>query len=213
MYFFPGNLSFLEIMATTTVVPKMVSSILAGSGTVSFAGCMGHIYVYILQGMADFILLDIMSFEHYQAICKPLRYETIINNKVCTRFILFSWTGGFLTTLYPIIFLTKLNFGGPNTIDHFFCDSWPLLKPSRSDTPFLELLDFILSFSSTAKFPNFHHRVLHPHHLHHPQDSVFRREAESFLHLLFTPHHGGHCLWQHHIPLCTARKEAFLSSQ
>lgn len=145
MYFFLGNLSFLEILLTITIVPKMLSSILTERNTISFASCMTQSYFYFLLGTIDFLLLAVMSFDRYEAICNPLRYGIIMNNKVCTRLVLGSWVGGFLSILYPTISLTRLNFCGPNTIDHFFCDSWPLLKLSCSETRLVELLNFIMS--------------------------------------------------------------------
>ncbi|XP_067419587.1 olfactory receptor 6T1-like [Emydura macquarii macquarii] len=145
MYFFLGNLSFLELVLTTVVIPKLLSGILAGKVAISFASCMTQSYFYFLLGTTDFFLLAVMSFDRYQAICNPLRYEAIMNSKVCTRLVLGSWIGGFLCILCPTLMLTRLTFCGPNTIDHFFCDSWPLLKLSCSDTGLLERVDFVLS--------------------------------------------------------------------
>ncbi|XP_039354526.1 olfactory receptor 6T1-like [Mauremys reevesii] len=145
MYFFLGNLSFLELVLTTVVIPKSLSGILAGRVTISFANCMTQSYIYFLLGTTDFFLLAVMSFDRYQAICNPLRYEAIMSSKVCAQLVLGSWIGGFLCVLFPTAMLTKLTFCGPNTIDHFFCDSWPLLKLSCSDTRLLEQVDFVLS--------------------------------------------------------------------
>ncbi|XP_034643054.1 olfactory receptor 6T1-like [Trachemys scripta elegans] len=145
MYFFLGNLSFLELVLTTVIIPKLLSGILAGRVHISFASCMTQSYIYFLLGTTDFFLLAVMSFDRYQAICNPLRYEAIMSSKVCTQLVLGSWIGGFLCVLFPTVTLTRLTFCGPNTIDHFFCDSWPLLQLSCSDTRLLERVDFVLS--------------------------------------------------------------------
>ncbi|XP_044841890.1 olfactory receptor 6T1-like [Mauremys mutica] len=145
MYFFLGNLSFLELVLTTVVIPKSLSGILAGRVTISFANCMTQSYIYFLLGTTDFFLLAVMSFDRYQAICNPLRYEAIMSSKVCAQLVLGSWIGGFLCVLFPTAMLTRLTFCGANTIDHFFCDSWPLLQLSCSDTRLLEQVDFVLS--------------------------------------------------------------------
>ncbi|XP_002928261.1 olfactory receptor 6T1 [Ailuropoda melanoleuca] len=147
MYFFLRNLSFLELLLVSVVVPKMLVIMLTGDHTISFASCILQSYLYFLLGTTDFFLLVVMSLDRYLAICRPLHYETLMSGPVCSRLVLASWLAGFLWVLCPTILMANLPFCGPNGIDHFFCDSWPLLRLSCGDTRLLELVAFVLSTS------------------------------------------------------------------
>ncbi|XP_061447923.1 olfactory receptor 6M1-like [Rhineura floridana] len=142
MYFFLSNLSFLELMITATVMPKMLINIITGKKTISFVGCPTQSFFYFLMGSTEFFILAVMSFDHYVAICYPLRYASIMNSKACFQLLLGSWVGGFLIILVPSIVTAGLPFCGPNIVNHFFCDSAPLLKLVCGDTSLAERVDF-----------------------------------------------------------------------
>ncbi|XP_054850824.1 olfactory receptor 6M1-like [Eublepharis macularius] len=142
MYFFLSNLSFLELMITSAVMPKMLVNIITRKKTISFVGCLTQSFFYFLMGSTEFFILAVMSFDRYLAICYPLRYASIMNSKACFQLLLGSWTGGFLIILVPSIVTAGLPFCGPNTVNHFFCDSAPLLKLVCTDTSLAELVDF-----------------------------------------------------------------------
>ncbi|KAM9038943.1 olfactory receptor 6T1-like [Sarcophilus harrisii] len=145
MYFFLRNLSLLELVLVSVVVPKILVSILTRDYSISFAGCITQSYLYFLLGTTDFFLLAVMSLDRYLAICRPLHYETLMNRPICVRLVMASWIAGFLWVLSPTILMANLPFCGPNAIDHFFCDSWPLMRLSCGNTQLLELVAFILS--------------------------------------------------------------------
>nr|XP_025854583.1 olfactory receptor 6T1 [Vulpes vulpes] len=145
MYFFLRNLSFLELLLVSVVVPKMLVIILTGDHSISFASCILQSYLYFLLGTTDFFLLAVMSLDRYLAICRPLHYETLMSGRICSQLVLASWLAGFVWVLCPTILMASLPFCGPRGIDHFFCDSWPLLRLSCGDTRLLELVAFVLS--------------------------------------------------------------------
>ncbi|XP_029435464.1 olfactory receptor 6M1-like [Rhinatrema bivittatum] len=144
MYFFLTNFFFLEIVITTTVVPKMLANLLAEKKTISFLGCVVQCFFYFLVGTAELFVLSAMSFDRYVAICDPLHYSTILTWKLCHYLILGSWLGGLLSISIPTVLKLQLPFCGPNIINHFFCDSGPLIKLACSDTRLIQLLDFFL---------------------------------------------------------------------
>ena len=86
-----------------------------------------------------------MSYDHYVAICKPLCYTTLMTNRVCHLLVLSCWATGFLMIFPPVTLGLKLEFCASNVIDHFICDSSPILQISCSDTHFLELMSFLLA--------------------------------------------------------------------
>ncbi|XP_002928264.2 olfactory receptor 6M1-like [Ailuropoda melanoleuca] len=144
MYFFLSNLSFLDILFTTTITPKLLTCLLEEKKTISFAGCITQIYFYFFLGTVEFLLLAVMSFDRYVAICNPLRYTIIMNSRVCLLLVLGCWVGAFLSVLCPTIVVSRLPFC-TEEISHFFCDIAPLLQVACIDTHFIEMINFLLS--------------------------------------------------------------------
>uniref|UniRef100_F6T243 Olfactory receptor n=1 Tax=Monodelphis domestica TaxID=13616 RepID=F6T243_MONDO len=134
MYFFLCNLSILDILFTSVISPRVLTNLATGNKTISFAGCITQCYFYFFLGTVEFLLLTSMSYDRYAAICNPLRYSTIMSPSVCIGLVLFSWVGGFLSVLFPTILISRLPFCGSNIINHFFCDSGPLLALACTDT-------------------------------------------------------------------------------
>ncbi|NWI08641.1 OR6S1 protein, partial [Crypturellus soui] len=145
MYYFLSNLSFIEIVMTSSVVPKMLANFLSEKKTISFAGCFSQFYFYFSLAATEFILFAIMSYDRYVAICNPLRYPTIMTQRVCGRLLLGAWVGGVVLILPLAVLKAKLPYCGPNIIDHYFCDSAPLLHPACTDIWVAELRDFVVS--------------------------------------------------------------------
>ncbi|XP_067173396.1 olfactory receptor 6M1-like [Apteryx mantelli] len=145
VYFFLCNLSIIEILITVTVVPKMMENFLSERKTISFYGCLAQSYFYFLLGTTEYVLLAVMSYDRYVAVCSPLHYSNIMRKKVCMWLVVASWLCGFFSILVPTVMKLQLPFCGPNTINHFFCDSAPLLHLACADIRLLEFIDFIIS--------------------------------------------------------------------
>nr|XP_020634552.1 olfactory receptor 6J1-like [Pogona vitticeps] len=145
MYFFLGNLSVLDICFTSAISPQLLWNLFSEDRSISFAGCITQCYFYFFLGTVEFLLLTSMSYDRYAAVCKPLQYHAIMNSQVCIQMVLGCWVGGFLFVLFPTIMTSRLSYCKSNIINHFFCDSGPLLVLSCSDTRFIELMDFVLS--------------------------------------------------------------------
>ncbi|XP_008591436.1 PREDICTED: olfactory receptor 6C75-like [Galeopterus variegatus] len=145
MYFFLRNFSFLEISFTTVCIPRFLVNLVTKDRTISYMGCMIQLFFFIFFGVTEFYLLAAMSYDRYVAICKPLHYTTIMSNRICYQLVLSSWVTGFLIVFPPVILGLKLEFCVSNVIDHFICDSSPILQISCSDTHFLELMSFFLA--------------------------------------------------------------------
>ncbi|XP_043824030.1 olfactory receptor 6C2-like [Dromiciops gliroides] len=138
MYFFLRNFSFLELSFTTVCIPKFLYNMSTGDYTVTYNECFTQLFFGILLGASEFFLLAVMSYDRYVAICKPLHYATIINNRVCNQLLLGCWLSG-LTIIIPILSLgLELEFCDSNIIDHFVCDASPLLEITCSDTQFID---------------------------------------------------------------------------
>ncbi|XP_004416059.1 PREDICTED: olfactory receptor 6C75 [Odobenus rosmarus divergens] len=145
MYFFLRNFSFLEISFTSVCIPRFLVTITTRDRTITYNGCVTQLFFFIFLGVTEFYLLAAMSYDHYVAICKPLHYMTIMSSRVCILLVFSSWLAGFLVIFPPIILLLQLDFCASNIIDHFICDSSPILQLSCTNTRFLELMAFFLA--------------------------------------------------------------------
>ncbi|XP_062949216.1 olfactory receptor 4A15-like [Cynocephalus volans] len=134
MYFFLAYLSFIDAVYSTAIAPKMIIDLLYGKKTISFQACMTQVFIDHLFAGAEVILLVVMAYDRYVAICKPLHYLVIMNRRVCVLMLLVAWMGGFLHSLVQFLFIYQLPFCGPNIIDNFVCDMYPLLKLACTNT-------------------------------------------------------------------------------
>ncbi|XP_037771251.1 olfactory receptor 11A1-like [Chelonia mydas] len=146
MYFFLGNLSCLETCYTSTILPRMLASLLTGDRTISVESCITQLAVFGFLVTAESYLLVVMSYDRYLAICKPLHYGTLMNGQLCLPLAAGSWISGFLACTILVCLISELIFCGPNEMDHFFCDLTPMVKLSCSDTSQITPVIYIFSF-------------------------------------------------------------------
>ncbi|XP_058409979.1 olfactory receptor 12D1-like [Diceros bicornis minor] len=128
MYFFLGNLSCLDICYSTVTLPKMLENFLSMHKVISFLGCITQLHFFYFLGSMEAMVLAVMAFDRFVAICKPLHYPLIMNHQLCTQMAVTIWIIGFFHALLHSIMTSHLNFCGSNLIHHFFCDVKPLLE-------------------------------------------------------------------------------------
>lgn len=144
MYFFLTNLSFLDICYTSTNVPQMLSNVM-GKKTIPFSSCATQMYFSLSFGMIECVLLGVMAYDRYVAICHPLHYTIIMNQSICVQLAAISWSSSFLSSMVINILTLSLPYCGPNVLNHFFCEVPSILRLACTDTSFTELVVFIFS--------------------------------------------------------------------
>ncbi|NXW37816.1 O1052 protein, partial [Phaetusa simplex] len=134
MYFFLSHLSFLDICCSSSIVPKLLSGLLAERNVISFSGCITQFFFFAVLGTTEAILLAVMAYDRYVAIHEPLHYLVAMPRGVCVQLVVGSYAAGSLNALVHTSGLLRLSFCGPNLINHFYCEMPPLLLLSCSDT-------------------------------------------------------------------------------
>ncbi|KAM9674079.1 LOW QUALITY PROTEIN: olfactory receptor 10P22-like [Trichechus inunguis] len=133
MYFFLRHFSMVEILYTTTIVPRMLVDLLSSCPTIPPASCFTQLYFFALFGIAECCLLTVMAYDCYAAICWPLHYTTLMNRGACVSMVGTSLMGINTGTTHSICIFT-LPFYGANTIHHFLCDILPVLRLASAST-------------------------------------------------------------------------------
>uniref|UniRef100_A0A8C5WW57 G-protein coupled receptors family 1 profile domain-containing protein n=1 Tax=Laticauda laticaudata TaxID=8630 RepID=A0A8C5WW57_LATLA len=140
MYFFLGNISFLDICYTTTNVPQILVHLMSQKKSITYAGCVTQLYFFVSLVGTECILLAAMAYDCFAAICHPLKYTLIMKRVVCVELAGICWIGGFLNSALHTYITFHLPFCGAYQINYFFCDIPPLLMLSCGDTSLNEII-------------------------------------------------------------------------
>ncbi|VTJ89070.1 Hypothetical predicted protein, partial [Marmota monax] len=145
MYFFLTNLSILDLCYTISTVPHMLANICHNKKTISYGGCVAQLIIFLALGATECLLLAVMSFDRFVAICRPLHYIVIMNPWFCLRMAAFSWLTGFSNSVLQSSLTLNMPRCGHQEVGHFFCEVPALLKLSCADTKPIEAELFFFS--------------------------------------------------------------------
>ncbi|XP_055140348.1 olfactory receptor 2A2 [Symphalangus syndactylus] len=134
MYFFLSHLAVIDMSYASNNVPKMLANLMSKKRTISFVPCILQTYLYLAFAATECLILVVMSYDRYVAICHPLQYTVIMSWRVCTILALTSWSCGFALSLVHAILLLRLPFCGPRDVNHLFCEILSVLKLACADT-------------------------------------------------------------------------------
>ncbi|XP_030044266.1 olfactory receptor 1009-like [Microcaecilia unicolor] len=145
MYFFFCNLSFLDISYTSVTLPKLLDVSLRNSHHISAFGCFTQMYYFIFSVCVEFLLLTMMAYDRFVAICRPLRYSVIMNPRLCVLMAIGSWIYGIVEPVTHTVLISHLSYCGSREINHFFCDISALLKLSCTNTSTIDHMTYVLA--------------------------------------------------------------------
>ncbi|KAM6170006.1 olfactory receptor 1J4-like [Rhynchocyon petersi] len=152
MYFFLSHLALTDVSFSSVTVPKMLMNMRTMHQSISYLGCISQMYFYLFFGCVDNLLLAVMAYDRYVAICHPLRYITILRKELCVMLVAGSWLLSCGSALLHTLLLARLFFCANTTIPHFFCSLSILLKLSCSNTSLNELVIFTVGVAAVV-FP------------------------------------------------------------
>ncbi|XP_027703727.1 olfactory receptor 7C1-like [Vombatus ursinus] len=145
MYFFLSNLSLVDVCLVTTLVPKMLMNLLTHNKAISYAGCFAQMYFFIVFACSDNLLLTVMAYDCFVAICHPLHYVTMMRPWICGFLVLMAWTISLLNSVLQILMVMRLSFCTEREISHFFCELGEVMKLSCSDTLINDILVYFVT--------------------------------------------------------------------
>ncbi|XP_047653395.1 olfactory receptor 2G3-like [Phacochoerus africanus] len=138
MYFFLSNLSFLDLCFTTSIVPQMLWNLRGPVKTISYAGCVLQLYVALGLGSTECVLLAVMAYDRFSAICRPLHYDVIMHPKLLQQLAALAWISGFVEATVQTILVFQLSLCSHHRVDDFMCEVPALIKSACVNTSFLE---------------------------------------------------------------------------
>ncbi|KAM9311414.1 olfactory receptor 2D3-like [Gastrophryne carolinensis] len=145
MYFFLTNLALVDIIFSSTIILRMLRDLLAAKRIIQYGECVAQMYIYLTVGSTECLLLVVLAYDRYIAICYPLHYTTIINRSACIKIAVGSWIGGFLFICPPVTLTWSLDFCGPNVINHYFCEMPEILSLGCGDVMMVEFVIFVIA--------------------------------------------------------------------
>ncbi|XP_044872677.1 olfactory receptor-like protein OLF1 [Mauremys mutica] len=149
MYFFLSNLSFCDLCLSSIISPKMLLNFLAKRKSISYTACAVQMALSVFTGV-ECLLLAVMAYDRYVAICNPLLYTVTMSRQRCKWIVAGVYAVGFVDSMICMCFIFQLSFCSSNIINHFFCDISPLLALSCSDTRINEIVLFAFTCCITV---------------------------------------------------------------
>ncbi|XP_077137213.1 olfactory receptor 5AS1-like [Ranitomeya variabilis] len=143
MYFFLSNLSFIDICFSSTIVPIILINTVSTDKSISVGGCAFQMFLALTLGAAECILLAVMAYDRFAAICRPLHYSSIMNMKFCIILALIPWTVGVIDACIQVALTWRLPFCRTHDLNHFFCEVPPFFRLSCQDTWLNEITIYV----------------------------------------------------------------------
>ncbi|MBV94476.1 Olfactory receptor-like protein OLF3, partial [Eschrichtius robustus] len=211
MYVFLTNLSLVDASYATSIVPQMLVHLIAEHKGIPCVSCAAQLFFSLGLGGIEFVLLAVMAYDRYVAVCDPLRYLVIVHGGLCARLAITSWVSASVNSLMQTTITFQLPMCMNKYIDHISCELLAVVRLACVDTSSNEIAIMVSSYCSADDTFLLGSLVLHPDHLRHPKDPVHRGEEESLPHLCLSPRSSCTVLWHGQFSLTSSPVPAPLS--
>ena len=134
MYFFLTNLSLVDVSYATSIVPQMLVHFLAEHKGIPYVSCAAQLFFSLGLGGIEFVLLAVMAYDRYVAVCDPLRYSVIMHGGLCARLAVTSWVSGSVNSLVQTTITFQLPMCTNKYIDHISCELLAVVRLACVDT-------------------------------------------------------------------------------
>ncbi|DAA30159.1 olfactory receptor family 2 subfamily F member 1D [Bos taurus] len=134
MYFFLTNLSLVDVSYATSIVPQMLVHFLAEHKGIPYVSCAAQLFFSLGLGGIEFVLLAVMAYDRYAAVCDPLRYSVIMHRGLCARLAITSWLSGSVNSLIHTAITFQLPVCTNKYIDHISCEILAVVRLACVDT-------------------------------------------------------------------------------
>ncbi|GAB1296116.1 Olfactory receptor [Apodemus speciosus] len=143
MYFLLSQLSLIDLAYISCTVPKAATNYFTGRRNISFFACATQMFSFLTVGLAECILLTLMAYDRYVAVCNPLRYTILMSPKVCLQMAASTWIGAVAAALVHTVYPMNFPICGSREINHYFCEMPAILRMSCVDTSVYEMVKFV----------------------------------------------------------------------
>ncbi|KAG8570353.1 hypothetical protein GDO81_011230 [Engystomops pustulosus] len=151
MYLFLSNLAIVDICYTTSTVPKLVHMLLSGDYTLSFSECFVQMYFFLHVACTEDLLLFVMAYDRYVAICNPLHYHSVLSKKSCVMFMVVVWLAGCIISVIATLTTCNIHLYS-NIVPQFLCEFKAFGKISCPDVVFQLVSYMIVAFFGVGPF-------------------------------------------------------------
>ncbi|XP_025214290.1 olfactory receptor 5AL1 [Theropithecus gelada] len=145
MYFFLSHLAFVDFYGTSAITPNTLVNSLREIKSMSFYACATQVCCFITFSVWELLLLSVMAYDRYVAICNPLLYVVLMPRRLCIQMLTGSYIYGFAVGLIQAVATFHMSFCDSNVVNQFYCDDVPLIALACSDTQVKELMLFIIA--------------------------------------------------------------------
>ncbi|XP_047716031.1 olfactory receptor 2W1-like [Prionailurus viverrinus] len=144
MYFFLSNLSFLDLCYATSITPQMLANLWGPTKSITYGGCVLQFFFALDLGATECLLLAVMAYDRYAAVCQPLHYTVIMHPQLCQKMVLVAWLGGLGSALIVCSLTLKLPRCGHREVNNFICEMPALLKMACVYSKVIEVIVYAL---------------------------------------------------------------------
>ncbi|XP_039363292.1 olfactory receptor 52K1-like [Mauremys reevesii] len=145
MFYFLAMLAVIDLVLSTTTVPKILSIFWFNSREISFNGCLVQMFFLHSFSTLESTLLLAMAFDRYVAICNPLKYVTILTNSMIAKIGLVALARAVLLVIPLPFLLRRLPYCGSHVISHCYCEHMAVVKLACADTRFNNIYGIIVT--------------------------------------------------------------------